>query len=182
MYTSELYIQQFNEAKTELNSLTNELSEQDFLKKPGPDQWSVAEIISHLNVTGNTYLESLKAKNEENSVIESNIQEPYKHGFVMKKFIDIVGPASKKKVSTFKVLNPGTLESLEKHHLIEEFNNLQDEFIQIVKNAQQHNIHLEKTKLSNPIFPIIKMNMSASLAITLAHQKRHFDQIRNTIG
>ena len=47
---------QFEQLSAEADALTSPLSDEQFLWRPGPDGWSIAECLDHLNATARVYL------------------------------------------------------------------------------------------------------------------------------
>jgi hypothetical protein len=50
---------QFEQLSAEADALTDPLSDEQFMWRPGPESWSIAECLDHLNATARVYLPTL---------------------------------------------------------------------------------------------------------------------------
>ncbi|RNC83911.1 MAG: DinB family protein [Balneola sp.] len=181
MYTNEFYREGFTRAKSTLASLVDHLDDIQFSTRPNPDAWCVGEVISHLLKSGEEYLAVMEPKLEGGLDRYPKVSGEYKHAWHLRLFIKSVSPEFRRRIKTLPSFEPVQIEELEKTALLSDFNALQDRFLTLIEIAEEHQIDLSKVKLNNPIYPIIKMNLSSCFAIMEAHQRRHFQQIERTI-
>lgn len=182
MYTNDFYIQAFTSAKKNISNLVADIDDRMFNTPPAEDKWCIGEIISHLIQTDKEYLEVLEDKILGDT---SNLKKgngPYKHPLHLRWFIKVVSPEFKKAVPTLPPFEPIAIKDLDKSQLLEEFKAIQDRYLAIISKAEKENLHLGKIKVGNPIYPFIKMSVSACLAVNEAHQRRHFQQIEKILA
>lgn len=182
MYTNDYYINAFSEAKETANNLVASLSLEEFNTPPAEGKWCIGEIISHLIQTDEEYLAVLEEKLLSDGSDFKKGSGPYTHPIHLRWFIKIVSPEFKKAVPTLPPFEPKAIKNLDKILLLEEFLAIQDRYLALVKKAADENLHLGKIKVGNPIYPFIKMSVSACLAVNEAHQRRHFQQIEQILA
>jgi hypothetical protein len=182
IYTNDYYIQAFTSAKNTLHALVDNIDQTTFNTPPAEDKWCIGEIISHLIQTDQEYLKNLEAKIFDNTTQLQKGNGPYKHPIHMRFFIKVVSPEFKRPVPTIPPFEPLEIKKLDKSHLLQEFDSIQDRYLAIIEKAEMENLHLGKIKVNNPIYSFIKMSVSACLAVNEAHQRRHFLQIERIIG
>jgi hypothetical protein len=84
---------------------------------------------------------------------------------------------------TIKSKSPGSFQpvqyaQLDKDEVLNNFLNLQDKYITLLEIAQTNNLDLSSIRVSNPLISFIKMTAAECIAVTEAHQRRHFEQAR----
>lgn len=182
MYTNDFYRERFNSAKSVLPSLIEDLDDTQFSTRPNASAWCVGEVVSHLINAGNLYLGVLEDKMNDGTDSLPKGSGPYEHPWHLRLFIKTVSPEFRRKVKTLRPFEPMKVEDLDRQKLLSEFDDLQDRFLKLVDIAATNQVDLAKVKVSNPVYAILKMNLSSCLAIMEAHQRRHFQQIEHTIA
>lgn len=182
MYTNSYYAKAFSDAKEVANNLVTPLSDEVFNTPPAKGKWCIGEIISHLIQTNKEYLAVLEDKILGDTLGLKKGSGPYTHPIHLRWFIKIVSPEFKMAVPTLPPFEPQPIKDLEKFQLLREFDAIQDRYIALITKADNEHLHLGKIKVGNPIYPFIKMSVSACLAINEAHQRRHFSQIERIIS
>jgi hypothetical protein len=181
MYTYDYYIRQFQDAKSFIKKIDQETSDEVFLTAPAPDKWCSAELIQHLNLTAEVYLPTLTRCIEHAPDTLKYGGEPFKLGFLMRRFLGMVKPETKRKMPTYGKLKPGPKLDLDRKQIVQSFLAIQDEMIELVRKSQREHLVLDKLKFKNPEIPFLPMDANAAFAILEAHQRRHFDQITAAI-
>ena len=183
MYTYDYYITQFTEAKIFVQNKVQPLSEELFTTSPGPERWCIAEIIMHLNKTAEVYTPIIKEGIDNAPDSKKYNGEPFKIGFLMKKFVHIVGPENQKLTPTIPQFLPvKDTKEFDREKIINEFMEAQNQFIELVSKSKVEHLVLNKLKVRNPIYSAIRMDVNACLAIMEAHQRRHFAQIEELLS
>lgn len=182
MYTNDFYIQGFTSAKKTIHELVDSIDNQTFNTPPAEDKWCIGEIISHLIKTSTEYLAVLENKILGDTSELKKGNGPYKHPFHLRWFIKIVSPEYKKAMPTIPPFEPKEIKDLNKSELLSEFDAIQDRYLKLLDKATKDNLHLGKIKVGNPIYPLIKMSLSACFAVNEAHQRRHFQQIEEILA
>ncbi|MEQ9091689.1 MAG: DinB family protein [Balneola sp.] len=182
MYTNDFYIQGFTSAKKTIHELVDSIDNQTFNTPPAEDKWCIGEIISHLIKTSTEYLAVLENKILGDTSELKKGNGPYKHPFHLRWFIKVVSPEYKKAMPTIPPFEPKEIKDLNKSELLSEFDVIQDRYLKLLDKATKDSLHLGKIKVGNPIYPLIKMSLSACFAVNEAHQRRHFQQIEEILA
>ncbi|GAB5410615.1 MAG: hypothetical protein BalsKO_29800 [Balneolaceae bacterium] len=180
-YTNDYYRTQFSKNISTLRELTADADHTLLNTMPAPGKWCIGEIVDHLLISGGKYLDVLEAKLNNNPDALKKGSGPYSHPFLMRLFIKMVGPESKRKVPTIKPFEPHDHNNFDKEGLLNDFESLNTRFINLVDIADKHQLDLGEIKVGNPIYPIWKMSISGCFAINEAHQRRHLGQIEKIL-
>lgn len=180
-YTNEYYRQAFKTAITDLHTLLESVDDPTFSTAPAPGKWCIGEIISHLNITAERYLKIMEAALNDDSLPKKNNSKPYTHPIHIRLFIKVVSPEYKRKTPTVESFEPVNIQQIQREQLVNDFEAYQNRFIALIEKADNKDLHLGKIKVRNPVVNFIKMSLSACFAINEAHQRRHFDQIKNIL-
>ena len=178
-YTYDYLLNAFEEAKQTARDITGSVSEDVFHQKPAEDNWCIAEILDHLVQAGNEYLPQIKKGLEKQDDDLPRGGDPFTPNIFFRWFIKVVSPEYQRKVPTVKPFEPKLKAAvMDKEQVLDNFLSLQDEFIQLLKKAKLEQLNLDQIKTRNPIVKFIPMSISACFAIQEAHQRRHFEQMR----
>lgn len=177
-YTYDYFLASFNQAKQTAEELTKSVSEEIFIQKPNEKKWSMAEILSHLVQAGNEYLPQIqKALDKPDDKLPKGTP-PFTPGFSFRWFIGQVSPENRRKLPTVSSFEPISSKEIDRENVLTNFLNLQDELIHIMKRAKLEGLDLDHIKARNPIVKIIPISLTACFGIQEAHQRRHFEQMR----
>jgi hypothetical protein len=177
-YTYDYLLQSFEQAKERATELVHSVDEERFLRKPAEDKWCMGEILNHLTQAGNEYLPQIKKglnKPDENL---SKGNGPFTPSFVMRWFIGQVSPENRRKLPTVAAFQPVEVPEINPTEVLNGFLKLQDEIIHILKKAKLEQLDLDHIKTRNPVVKFIPMSLTSCFAIQEAHQRRHFEQMR----
>jgi uncharacterized damage-inducible protein DinB len=152
------------------------LPEDKLQKKASKEAWSVMECLEHLNRYADFY----------NPVIDSALKNAdskpatvFKSGLLGGYFAKSMLPkAQMKKMKTFKDMNPiySQLPTL----VLERFIAHQEEFLRLLRLAEQANLNKVKTPIS--ITRLIRLKLGDTFQFLVNHNVRHFEQIENCLN
>lgn len=177
-YTYQYFIEAFEESKTVATDIISSTDEEILLRKPSEDKWSMAEILSHLVESGNEYLPRIKKEIDKPDGNLARGKEAFSPNFAFRWFIKKVSPENKNKYPTVPSFKPIQGDDLKPNRILNDFIQLQNEFLHILKKAKLEGLDLEGIKIRNPILKIIPMSLTACFGVTEAHQRRHFEQMK----
>lgn len=150
-----------------------------FSLKPAPEKWSVAEICKHITEFNSLYISqmenALKAKAPKQTE-----GEKFKAGLFYRLFIRFLEPPYKIKISTIAPMYPSSKE-IQKSEILNSLLETQNRLLQIVEEAEERLIDLNKAKGKNPVVNWIPMSISDLLLVLDAHQRRHVWQSEQTL-
>lgn len=149
--------------------------------KPSVDKWSIAECISHLNITLEIYIPQMKAVIDHPEKYPAK-KDCYRHSLLGRLAAKVIKPKANKeipyKMKTFNGLNPEkALENPTEE--IKKFLYYQNEILRIVDGLQ--NVDLNKAKITTAIGPLLKMQIGDALHFMIAHNQRHILQAQNVL-
>jgi hypothetical protein len=168
-------------AQSRLRRLADKISDKDWKKRPGPDKWSAAECVEHLNLTSKAYVPLLR---DAISRARKSSKPPRKHyrrdplGWL---FSMMVGPIRgfgkfhmpRVKTSLAFVPKPGRSKS----EILSDFVRLQAELSALIRSGD--GLPLDDVKIVSPFGGRMKYSAYSALIIVARHQHRHIDQAEN---
>jgi hypothetical protein len=168
------YIRQFEEAKTVARALVDDLNEKQLAWRAKPDRWSIAECLSHLNVSIDRYLPVLDEALEQGREKGVTGRSPFRHGFIVNQIIRSMEPPPTWRASAPALLRPRPNPPAEQ--MLPRFLQGQDALIQRVRAA--NGLHLARIRITSPASRFFKMSLGQCYGLLAAHQRRHLWQAR----
>jgi len=154
------------------------LSFQQLNWKPAPDSWSILECLQHLNLYGEFYIPEIgKAINRHQA---SNSQELFKSGLLGNYFAKSMLPKNgvvTNKMKTFKDKVPA--QSDLKLEVLQTFKKQQEQFLDLLNQAEKINISKAKTPIT--ISNLIKLKLGDTFRFVIYHHQRHMVQIEGLL-
>lgn len=175
------YIGRFEAAKETAKEFIAPLDDRTFRRKPSADAWCIGECFSHLVETGNKYSNNIEEGLKETGASHPVPKDPMRLRIHMRWFVNYLEPPISFKAPSPATFKPPEYAGLNKDVVLQNFSDLQDNLIQQLTRAKEMNIDLSKIKVPNPVTSLIKMTVAECMAITEAHQRRHFEQAENTL-
>lgn len=176
-YTYQYFIDAFEAAKTSATDLVSSTEEEILLRKPSEETWSMAEILSHLVEAGNEYLHQIKKGVDKPDGKLARGKEPFTPNIAFRWFIKKVSPENTNKYPTVPSFKPAQGNDMQPNRILNDFIQLQNEYLHILKKAKLEGLNLDGIKTQNPIVKIVPMSLTACFGVTEAHQRRHFGQM-----
>ena len=151
------------------------------MKRPAPEKWSAVECLSHLVAFGNIYADvcSRGIINAKTGTVRG--QKFFKPRFFWRWVIRFFEPPYKIKLKTIKSFKPPAADQPRVDQVLNSFSQLQERFIDQVRNSREKGIDLSAVKVLHPVLSFLKMTLSECLAVAGAHQRRHLWQAEQTI-
>ncbi|MBA2339980.1 MAG: DinB family protein [Pyrinomonadaceae bacterium] len=164
--------------KQKAQDLIAGLNDRQFNWQPDAGVWSIAECLTHLNVTNNQYLPVIKNAIERGRASGLYGRAPFHHGFLGNWFVRLMEPPPKRKFKAPKVFTPPRGETLES--VTPEFMRIQNEISTCIRRA--NGSHLAKIKIASPASKLLRLSLGQSFALLGAHERRHLwqaQQVKN---
>lgn len=165
-------------AQTRLRRLSDDLSDKDWSKRPGPDRWSAAECVEHLNLTSKAYL----------ALLPDAVLRAKKHGGPEQKhyrrdalgwFMSMmIGPL--RHLGKFRIVPVKTTPKFvpkrgrSKTEILSDFVRLQAELAAVIRSGDR--LPLDQVKIVSPFGGRMKYSAYSALVIIARHQHRHIQQ------
>ncbi|MDZ7658376.1 DinB family protein [Fodinibius sp.] len=180
-YSYQWFIQQFENTKDTAEEFILSVDKNLFLKAPAEGRWSIAECYSHLINYGDLYFDNIASAISKNADTANSVNRSFPPRWLAQKIISYFEPPYKIKLKTIKSMKPVDTSGYNRMDLLDEYLNLQNRLIAQLETAHQKNVHLGRSKVSHPIFSIIKMTLSECFLLLEAHQRRHQWQAEQTL-
>ncbi len=171
-------VESLESAQSKLRSLTDKLPEKDWSKRPGPDQWSAAGCVEHLNLTSRAYLPPLRDATAQAREIGGAPRKHYQRDSLGWFMSLMIGPM--RHLGNFKLVRIKTTPSFvpkggqSSSQLLSEFVRLQADLITLIRSAD--GLPLDEVKIVSPFGGRMKYNAYSALVIVARHQHRHIEQ------
>jgi hypothetical protein len=166
-------------AQSRLRSLSDRISEKDWSRKPGPEQWSAANCVEHLNHTSEAYLPLLRDALAEARELGGSARTLHYSRDALGWFMSMmIGPM--RHIGKFRIGRVKTTSDFvprgakSRDQLLSDFVRLQAELLTIVRNAE--GLPIDRVKVVSPFGGKMRYNAYSALVIVARHQHRHLDQ------
>jgi len=171
-------VAELQSAQTRLHRLADQLPDARWKSRPGPDRWSAAECIEHLNVTSKAYLPLLRRALETAAPSPATTPTRHRRDFMGWLFSSLVGPLPTVGQTRLGRVRTGPdfvpRVTIARGEAVTEFDRLQAELIAITRQADGY--PLGEMKITSPFGGRIRYNFYSALRILPRHQQRHLQQ------
>ncbi len=145
---------------------------------PSGDEWSVVQILEHLNAYGRYYLPAFQQAMTEKPTEKNAWFQP---GFWGDYFTKTMKPTNvyevKNKMKAMKAYTFGNGLNVDK--VLSEFEQQQEELLRVLEAAAH--VDLEAVRVPISITKMIKLKFGDALRFYIAHEQRHMIQARNML-
>ena len=149
------------------------LSNEQLNSRLAPDQWSIAEIFEHLNITHAMYINFILTKITKATDVNTSL---YKSGWIGDLVYDKIMPKSDGTV--FKMKAPKTLrparDPLDGQEVLNRFLQQQDTIYDIIRHVSTKD--LQGIKIPFAFTNTVKLRLGDNLRFLVAHNERHLLQ------
>jgi hypothetical protein len=165
-------------AQSRLRRLSARLADREWSKHPGPDRWSAAECVEHLNLTSKAYLPRLRDAVAIAKARGGTRQKHYRRdplGWFMSKMIGPrrrLGKFGMPRIRTLPKFTPAKVRS--KSEILSDFTRLQAELASLVRSGD--GLPLDQVKIVSPFGERMKYSAYSAFIILERHQQRHIQQ------
>ena len=147
-------------------------------RQTAPGKWSVAQILAHLNSYGGYYLPSIKKALSA----ERPATEIFHPGWLGNYFTKIMKPGVDGRIASKMNCpkNHQPADGTDVQPALAIFLQQQQELLQLLEEAKKKNISIIRVPVS--ISRIIRLKAGDTFRFLIAHEQRHFLQIKNTLA
>ncbi len=165
------YLRQFEDAIESAQHVVEGLSREQLEWNESPDRWSIAECLSHLNVTADQYYPAIDRsmrRARERGLLGKG---PFRHGFLMNRFISMLEPPPRRSFKAPQNFKPRTKNLANEVGI---FFAHQDAIMKRVRQAD--GLDLASVRLVSPVSRFLRMSLGQCFALLATHQRRHLWQ------
>lgn len=151
------------------------LTETQLNWRPSPEQWSIAQCLDHLTVTGKAWapiLTTAIARGHQKWPIST--PTPYRPTMIGGWLIKQVTPEAARKLPAPRVFKPSESSSIDKS--FDNFLLAQKTFLDFVNSAR--GCDYNKSRLRSPVTPLIRYSLADAFVVSVVHSQRHLAQAR----
>lgn len=169
------FVQQVSDSRRRADQLISGLTNDLLIRRTQPDKWSIAECITHLNITGKvvqSFMKQAIALARKKNILG---KPPFKLGPRGRILIWVAEPPPKFRMAApRRVVPPVTIPDPSK--VLPDFMNVQDGWERLVKESEGRDLaHITV----GPLFSPFRCRLSGGLMWMMAHQQRHLLQAEN---
>jgi len=149
--------------------------------QPSPDKWSAAQVIEHLNTYNRYYLPEIgKGISKSGKDLSASTAE-FTPGWFGAYFTKMMRPTAdgriKNKMKALKNHRPAA--ALDVKQVLDEFIRKENLLLQLLQDART--VHMGKLRIPISISRFIKLKLGDTFNFLIAHQQRHFLQLKRTL-
>lgn len=139
-------------------------------RRPDDGGWSMAEVLEHLIISADSYLERLRSIVRENSGRAASPNANWKP--TLGGGLLVWSMRSPRKTPAPRMYKPGPSP---RPRVLEEFLQRQEEAGRLI--AEAGSMDWRRVRMRSPVLPIIHMNVGDALTVLVVHAQRHAGQI-----
>jgi uncharacterized damage-inducible protein DinB len=139
-------------------------------RRPNDGGWSIAEVLEHLIVSADSYLERLRSLIPENGGRVAGPEARWKP--TLGGGLLVWSMRSPRKSPAPKMYKPSPTP---RPHALEEFLRRQEEVGRLL--AEAGSMDWRRVRMRSPVLPIVHMNLGDALTVLVVHAERHAGQI-----
>lgn len=171
-------IESLKSAQARVRALSDTLPESAWNKRPGPDRWSAAECVEHLNITSRAYLPLLRDAFARAGEARRTPTRHYQRdalGWFMSMMIGPIHHLGKLRVVPIKTLPKFVPKAgRSRAEVLSDFVRLQGDLISLIQRAD--GLPIDDVKIVSPFGERMRYNSYSALVIVSRHQHRHLQQ------
>jgi len=166
---------QFEQLSAEADALTNPLSDEQFMWRPVPEGWSIAECLDHLNATARVYLPTLDEGISD--AIRRGVygEGPFKYNWLGRlsvRFSDL--PLRLKAPDDAQPAAGRT-----RREILNAFRAYQVQYIDRLRQA--NGVDLARARVRVPANGWLRIPLGSGFQLMVAHSRRHLAQAKRVM-
>ncbi len=164
--------QELLDARERARRLSEGLSDTLWATAPAPGKWSIAECVTHLNITSERYVPIIDDAIREGREMGTKAAPPLRRDFMGWLLARMLEPPYRMRMRTTAPFVPTRIEPMA--DVLERFDYLQGELLVRIDRAQ--GLPLERLQVVSPFNARVKYNLYSALKLIPVHQRRHLWQ------
>jgi hypothetical protein len=164
----------FSEHRTIAAQLCAGLTVTQFNSRPGPERWSIAECLVHLNISARLFGDAILRAVDHARAAGVVGAGPFRYGPFSRWLLRAVEPGNHRRYKAPRKFVPPPTATYEVAPVLDEFRAAGDRWDECLHRAD--GLHLARVKVPSPAVPLIRFPLGAVFAIQAAHERRHLVQ------
>lgn len=170
--------ERFTELEHQYYAQFKGLDPEKFNWKPAPEEWSIAQVIDHINKINSSYFPLLEDLEEGNLRNSWTARLPLIPSFIGKLIRKTVSPDFKKKMKTMPIWTPPAIEFT--GEIWKEFEQMHTRLREWILKSEAH--FAQKTMIHSPAMRSMSYTLEDAFEILLAHEERHYHQANGVLN
>ena len=166
--------QQFEKISADADALVTPLDETQFVWKPAPNLWSIAECLEHMNATARSYLPAIDEGIADAIRHGAYAEGPFHYTLIGRLFSRLMEPPARLRLRASDDKQPGPQRP--KRETLAGFRAYQVQYIDRLRQA--NGIDLSRSCVRSPLASWIRIPLGSAFASMAAHERRHLWQAR----
>ncbi|HEX8709291.1 MAG TPA: DinB family protein [Pyrinomonadaceae bacterium] len=168
------YQRQIEAVNREARELVAGLDDAQFNWHPSAGQWSIAECLDHLVVTGRVTAVNIRRTAGEARAKGLLGDGPFRYGRLGNWLVQTIEPPPRFRTRAPKAYAPGPQRPVAE--VTRDFFALQDELLDLAPEV--NGLDLARVKIASPVTRFLKLSLGQWFALLAAHERRHLWQAR----
>ncbi len=143
-------------------------------RAPPAGGWSIAEVLEHLLISAESYLDSLRRITQENAGSRADASAMWKPSLMGGLLTESL--RKQRKLPAPGMYKPGPTPRAD---VLSEFLRRQEEVGRLIADAGD--LDWRGVRMRSPVLPIIRMNLGDALTVLVVHAERHAGQIERVL-
>lgn len=165
---------QFEQISTDADTLVTPLGQDQFVWKPGPNRWSIAECLEHMNATARFYLPAIDEGIADAIRNGAYAEGPFKYNLIGRIFSRLMEPPARFRMRAPIDKMPGPERP--KRETLAGFRAYQVQYVDRLRQA--NGLDLSRSCVRSPFASWIRIPLGSAFASMAAHERRHLWQAR----
>ena len=171
-------IDSLDAAQRRLRTLTDNLSDSAWNRRPAPEKWSPAECVEHLNLTSRAFIPLLRDAVAAAKLSPQSHKAHYRRdllGWFMSKMMGPLRHIGQLRVMPVKTLPPFVPKSnRSRTEILSDFVTLNAELVSLLRSAD--GLPIDEVKIVSPFGGRMRYDAYSAFAIIARHEHRHVQQ------
>ncbi|HXM37076.1 MAG TPA: DinB family protein [Gemmatimonadales bacterium] len=172
----ETMLEQLEAIKTDGQAVTAGLDDARSNWRPGPERWSIAECLQHLNVAVTRTLPAFDRAIAEGRSKQRTAPGPFRYGWFSRWMVRSMEPPPKRRMGTFPIFALPAGATYAAAQVLPEFLAVRDRLADRVRQAD--GLDLGRIKVVSPVNRLLRLPLGAYFQFVIAHDRRHLWQAR----
>ena len=165
---------QFEQISADADALVTPLGQEQFVWKPGPNRWSIAECLEHMNATARAYLPAIDEGIADAIRHGAYAEGPFQYNLIGRIFSRLLEPPARFRMRAPIDKQPGPERP--KRETLAGFRAYQVQYVDRLRQA--NGIDLSRSCVRSPLASWIRIPLGSAFASMAAHERRHLWQAR----
>jgi hypothetical protein len=166
---------QFEQLSADADALTAPLTDEQFMWRPGPDSWSVAECLDHLNAIARVYLPALDEGISD--AIRRGVygEGPFKYNWLGRLVVRFSNMRVRR--TAHDEVQPAAGRT--RREILAAFRAYQVQYIDRLRQA--NGVDLSRARVRMPVNSWLRIPLGSGFQLVVVHSHRHLAQARRVM-